>query len=95
MSRELEIGDTIEALREIVYPGEGLVVPAGRSGTVRKVKLDHREHLAAVTWDGSDGLYGLDMSGGQYMKKPIEVVAALGDAPYTIQWPSRGSKSLI
>lgn len=39
MSHELHEGDRIEAVKEIVYPNEGLVIPVGRKGVVRKVFL--------------------------------------------------------
>ncbi|CAD7959143.1 unnamed protein product [Amoebophrya sp. A120] len=88
MSHELHEGDRIEAVKEIVYPNEGLVIPVGRRGLVRKVALDHREEFAAVEWDYTKGLRAVDTRAKYYMKQPMEVVFGCADAPSTIQWPT-------
>ncbi|CAD7968966.1 unnamed protein product [Amoebophrya sp. A25] len=88
MSHDLHAGDRVEAVKEIMYPNEGLVIPVGRCGTITKVKLDQREDFAAVEWDHTGGTRAIDMKSHYYMKKPLEVVFGFAEAPSTIQWPT-------
>lgn len=55
------------------------------------MKLDHREHLAAVEWEFCKGIHAIEMSANYFMKQPLEVVFGFYKFPATIQWPSTES----